>query len=147
MAKTNKSKLDKNYESYVRHYYNFKKNNFMEPIMSKKEYKRVISELKSIDVGFDSEIANIKKNPARYIAGQQRTLTRGDVELVKELDIYKGMSVKEIKKKNWLMAFREQNPQSDLTWTDARGVKRTYTNRQAWYFLMKQQGYEDEEIY
>ena len=147
MAKSNKSKLDKNYESYVKHYYNFKKSNFMEPIMSKREYKRVITELKSINTAADPDIALIRKNPARYIAGQQRTLTKGDVNLVRELDAYKNATVKELKKKNWLMEFRKYNPESNLTWTDAKGVVRKYTNRQAWYFLMRQLGYTDEEIY
>ena len=161
--KTTIKNLDRMYFNYKTYYVKYAASNIMsDKFMTINEFEKAIRSLKSIDTRkYDPEdrkqIERLKKNPARELAAGARMFSQrlngegerglNSMRLTREYLGDENIKFKDIQKINWLERYKSEHPESDLMWKDRFGNKHRMSQAQAWYFLMIDYGFEEDELY
>lgn len=131
--------LNKSYDRYVNQYEKYQKNGTMNSeMMTKEEYA---------DAHYAARLtgdSNLNKNIPRNLASAQRVVTQYEARYYSEL---LGESMKTIKTTDWRERYHLMFPNEDMYMTTSKGTRYMMTQAQALYFILKEAGFSDEEIY
>lgn len=139
MDKLKGKALDRSYSSYVKQYNLYKKNGRMNSEMfSKTEYR---------DYHYSAKLMgdkNVSKNIPRALASNQRVVSQGQAKIYSKM---LGYTTEQVKKIDWLGKYKKLYPDESTIITPKFGKTYSMTQAQALYFILKEAGHSDEEIY